>query len=209
MITIPEGPTPSNLTLRDQNLRKAPQIGRRFSIVAHLDEKRDVLRFVIHWKGGVHTEIEMAKPKTGSGHRTSMEVLEIIRRMGVTYGDGQIACVLNRLGHLTGKGKRWNETRVKTARRNHGIQGQKRPIPDPEILNQEQAAQYCGVSTATIRRLVAAELLPRKQIVPYAPWEIRRADLDSETVQAIVDHLKTTGKLVLQPGRSTDQISLL
>lgn len=177
-------------------------------IVTELDEKRDVLRFVLHWKGGVHTQIEMAKPKSGSGHRTSMEVLEIIRRLSVRYGDEQIACVLNRLGHRTGKGKRWNLTRVKTARCNHGITGQRKTIPDPQILNQEQAAQHCGVSTATIRRLVAAELLGKEQIVPYAPWELRREDLDSEPIQAIVTHLRSTGKLVLDPGLFAQQKSL-
>jgi hypothetical protein len=98
---------------------------------------------------------------------------------------------------------------VKTARRNHGIAGQKRAIPNPEILNQDQAANHCGVSTSTIRRLVAAELLPKHQIVPYAPWEIRRSDLDSEPIRDIVHHLITTGKLALEPGLLTDQRTLL
>ena len=177
-------------------------------IVATLDEENDALHFVIHWAGGDHTEIEMAKPKSGSGHRTSMEVLEIIRKMAVRYGDDQIASVLNRLGHRTGKGKRFNQTRVKTARRNHKIEGQKRAVNDPEILNQEQAATYCGVSTRTIRRLVSEGLLLKEQIVPYAPWEIRRADLDSEPVQEVVRHLKNTGKLVLGPGQLAGQESL-
>ena len=53
-----------------------------------------------------------------------MEALEIIRRMAVRYGDDQIASVLNRCGYSTGKGKRWNQTRVATARRNHSIAGQ-------------------------------------------------------------------------------------
>ncbi len=177
-------------------------------IVANLDDETDFLHFVIHWAGGVHTEIEMAKPKSGSGHRTSMAVLEIIRKMAVRYGDDQIASVLNRLGHRTGKDKRFNQTRVKTVRRNHKIEGQKRAVDDPEILNQEQAATYCGVSPRTIRRLVIDGLLPKEQIVPYAPWEICRADLDSEPVQEVVNHLKKTGKLVLRPGQLTGQDSL-
>jgi hypothetical protein len=55
-----------------------------------------------------------------------MEALEIIRRMAVRFGDDQIASVLNRRGYSTGKGKRWNQSRVTTARRNHSIAGQKR-----------------------------------------------------------------------------------
>jgi hypothetical protein len=36
-----------------------------------------------------------------------------------------------------------------------------------------------------------------RQVVPFAPWEIRRADLDSERVRAVVEHMKRTGRLVL------------
>ena len=53
-----------------------------------------------------------------------MEALEIIKRMAVRNGDDQIASVLNRLGYSTGKGKRWNQTRVAAARPNHSITGQ-------------------------------------------------------------------------------------
>jgi hypothetical protein len=35
---------------------------------------------------------------------------------------------LNRRGYSTGKGKRWNQIRVATARRNHSIAGQKRAL---------------------------------------------------------------------------------
>jgi hypothetical protein len=66
------------------------------------------------------------------GGRASLEALEIIERMALRYGDDRIAAVLNRLGLRTGKGKRWNEHRVATARRRHSIVGQKRSSRDPE-----------------------------------------------------------------------------
>ena len=47
---------------------------------------------------------------------TPVEALDIIRGMAVRYGDDQIASVLNRRGYCTGKGKRWNQTGVATAR---------------------------------------------------------------------------------------------
>ena len=175
-------------------------------IIADADEA--TLRFVLHWKGNVHTEIEMARPKPGAVHRTPMEALEIIRKMAVRYGDDQIASVLNRLGHSTGKGKRWTQTRVKTARRNHSISGQKRMRPDPEILSLSQAAKYCHVSHRTIERLVENEILQMQQVAPRAPWEIRRSDLDSEPVRSIIEHLRRTGKLVVKGGDSDGQASL-
>lgn len=172
------------------------------------DADATTLRFVIHWKGGVHTEIEMARPQPATAQKTSMKSLEIIRKMAVRYGDDQIASVLNRLGHSTGKDKRWNTTRVYTARRNHAIAGQKRAKPDPEILSLSQAALYCGVSHRTIERLVENGKLRMQQVAPRAPWEIRRSDLDAEPVRSIVDHLHKTGKLVLDRGDSTAQMSL-
>jgi excisionase family DNA binding protein len=168
----------------------------------------DELHFVIRWKGGVHTEITMSRPKSATAQRTSMEALEIIRKMAVRYGDDQIASVLNRLGHRTGKGKRWNQNRVHTARRNHAISGQKRAIADPEILSLTQAAKYCSVSNKTIERLVESGKLPMLQVAPRAPWEIRRCDLEAEPVKTIVDHLRRTGKLLLDGGDSAGQLLL-
>lgn len=166
------------------------------------------LRFVIHWKGGVHTELTIPRPKPGTAQKTSMEALEIIRRMAVRYGDDQIASVLNRLGHRTGKGLRWNQTRVKTARRNHEIAGQKRAKVDANILSLSAAAKYCRVSNKSIERLVASCKLPMTQVAPRAPWEIHRSDLDAEPVKSILEHLRSTGKLITEGGDSADQLQL-
>lgn len=172
------------------------------------DADENTLHFVIHWKGGVHTELTMARPKSSAAQQTSMESLEIIGKMAVRYGDDQIASVLNRLGHRTGKGLRWNQTRVKTARRNHGISGQKRGKVDADILSLSAAAKYCRVSNKSIERLVHRGVLPMQQVAPRAPWEIRRADLDSEPVKSILDRLRSTGKLIIEGGDSADQLQL-
>jgi hypothetical protein len=137
-----------------------------------------------------------------------MEALEIIRRMAVRHGDDQIASVLNRLGYSTGKGKRWNQTRVATARRNHSIAGQKRAIPDPERVSLSEAARICGVSHRTIERLAEAGLLKREQLTPHAPWEIRRADLDGAPIRSIINRLLRTGKLILRGGCTEGQPAL-
>lgn len=172
------------------------------------DADESTLRFVIHWKGGVHTELTMPRPKSSAAQKTPMEALEIIRKMAVRYGDDQIASVLNRLGHRTGKGLRWNQTRVKTARRNHEIAGQKRAKVDPRILSLSAAAKYCRVSNKSIERLVERGVLPMQQVAPRAPWEIRRADLDAEPVKSILDRLRSTGKLIIEGGDSADQLQL-
>jgi DNA invertase Pin-like site-specific DNA recombinase len=174
-------------------------------IIVRTDEKKEILQFTIHWKGGVHTQLEMQRFRLGAESATPMESLDIIRRMAVRHGDDQIASVLNRLGYTTGKGKRWNQNRVATARRNHSIEGQKRALPDPEIVSLNEAARLCRVSHRTIERLVEAGMLKREQLAPRAPWKIRRSDLETDPVRRILNHLHQTGKLTLEGGSTENQ----
>jgi len=174
-------------------------------IIVREEKQNKTLQFTIHWNGGTHTQLEMERPRPATEMTTPMEALEIIRRMSVRHGDDQIASVLNRLGHSTGKGKRWNQNRVATARRNYSIPGQKRALPDPERVSLSEAARVCGVSHRTIERLVEAGLLKCEQTAPRAPWEIRRADLSAEPVRSIVERLLRTGKLMLAGGRTENQ----
>jgi len=177
-------------------------------IVVDEGESQDDLRFIVHWKGGVHTQFEMPRALIPQGRKTAADDVEVIRKMAYRYGDDEIARVLNKLGRRTGMGKRWSMQRVARVRRQHSIAGHSRTQPDPEVLTQHTAAKYCGVSQTTIKRLVAADILPMTQVVPWAPWEIRRSDLDSKAIRDIVEHLRKTGKLVLSRGASDAQRSL-
>src|SRR5437868_11199631 len=177
-------------------------------IVVRSDLEKKALQFTIHWKGGTHTQLTIERPRSATENTTPIEALEIIRRMAVRHGDDQIASVLNRLRYSTGKGKRWNQTRVATARRNHSISGQKRALHDPERVSLSEAARICGVSHHTIQRLVEAGLLTREQITPRAPWEVSRRGLDAEPVRSVMERFQRTGKLILLGGSSEDQLAL-
>ena len=176
--------------------------------MVRMDASKAILQFTIHWKGGAHTQLEMDRPHSATETSTPMEALEVIRRMDVRHGDDQIASVLNRLGYATGKGNRWNQNRVATARRNHSIAGQKRALADPESVSLNEAARLCGVSHRSIERLVEEGLLKREQAAPRAPWEIRRSDLDAEPVRSTIEKLRRTGKLILKGGRLENQPEL-
>jgi len=177
------------------------------AMVTH-DKATETLTFIIHWKGGSHTEMKMPRPHAGSVYKSKMEDVELIRRMAVRYGDDVIAGVLNNLGRRTATEKRWSQHTVAYTRRIFSIPGQKRTKPDPEVLSLKGAAEYCGVSDTTIKRLVNGGILSYEQVVPYAPWEIQRADLDSEPVRGILERLRKTGKLDLEGGKLKGQRSL-
>jgi DNA invertase Pin-like site-specific DNA recombinase len=177
-------------------------------VLVDLDEDTATLCFTIHWKGGTHTRFQMDKPSSPVGRKTAVEDLELIGRMAVRYGDDEIARVLNKLGRRTGKGKRWTQDRVHTARRNHAISGQRRRHPDPELLTLGGAAKQYGVSDTTLRKLVDAGLLHVEQVVPWAPWEIRRSELEAELVHGILERVRRSGKLDLEGVRSDLQPKL-
>jgi DNA invertase Pin-like site-specific DNA recombinase len=226
-----EGMNSPKDTLTDEDKEKIMSIGERFEeiwedkgcpvdlkkkliraiieeLIVHLDKERGLMRFVIHWKGGTHTQFEMERPKSPVGKKTSIEDLDIIRKMTPRYKDEEIAQVLNRTGSRTAKGNRWSGSRVKTIRvRNHieRVSCQQ----DGQILTMGEAARYSKVSSKTIRKLAGCGLLSYEQIVPYAPWEIRKKDLDSEPLRSILDHLKKTGKLILKGVCPKKQMELL
>jgi len=160
------------------------------------------LAFIVHWKGGSHTAFEMVKVSPKTVHRTADADLDVIRKMAPRYGDDAIARVLNKLGRRTGKGMPWSQTAVKTARRNHGIDGCMHSLIDEDVLTLQGAARYTQTSDTTIKKLVDGGVLPMHQVVPFAPWEIRRADVDGERVRAVLVRLKLTGRVVL--GETSD-----
>lgn len=189
----------------------APDLRKRIvrTVVEEIiaDERADgVLSFIVHWKGGAHTQFEMTKPRSAAGKKNASQDIELIQRMAGRHDDRVIAAVLNKLGRQTGKGNRWTQQRVMIARREHHISS--RTKSDPNVLSLMGAARYCRVSNTTIQKLVDAKVLPCEQVVSFAPQEIRRADLDSDPVRSIVERLRATGKLVLPGGVSTKQKSL-
>ena len=174
-------------------------------VIVNEDATTERLQFIIHWQGGSHTSFEMPKPQWGIAEKTAPDTIELIRQMAVRYSDEEIARVLNKHGRRTGKGNRWTKHRVAAARRRYVINGHRRPRPDPEVFSLQQAARYCGVSSTTMKRLVASGVLKRDQVAPWAPWEIKRADLESEVIRQVLAHLQTTGKLPLVGNDSATQ----
>jgi DNA invertase Pin-like site-specific DNA recombinase len=203
-----------NFHLVWQSDRCSPSVKKKIlrivieEVVVTLTKETNDLTFVIHWKGGCHSSFSMSKPLGARDQKTSEDDLEIIRKMAVRYGDDEIARVLNKLGRRTGKGNRWNAFRVKAARNRESLFSERQRTKDTEVLTLGQAERYCGISHKSIRKLVASGVLNKNQIVPWAPWEIRKSDLDSPQVKQIVNHLRMTGRLTIADVDSSAQLSL-
>ena len=177
-------------------------------IIVDTNETEQTLSLIVHWKGGVHTKLSVARPlPANKAHKTSDRDLEIIRKMAIRYDDTEIAKVLSKLGRKTGKGNRWTKSSVGTARRKLKIKAPSKN-EDDDTLNMVQAKKYCGVSDSTLLKLIEENILPAQQIVTFAPFEIKRSDLDSEPVYGIIKNLKKTGRLELKGSQPTAQKEL-
>jgi hypothetical protein len=71
----------------------------------------------LHWQGGVHTELRVARNTAGQqGRATERNVIEVIRELSKIHWDRTIAATLNRLGYRTGTGKTWRAHSVACVR---------------------------------------------------------------------------------------------
>lgn len=142
----------------------------------------------IHWAGGVHTELRLARNKPGLHRRIAdRKVAELIEELVKVCNDKTTAGVLNRLGYRTGQGNSWSAARVAHFRSNHGLTGfQKRE----DCVTLEEAASKLGVSHTLVKSLIRKGVLPAKQVVPCAPWIIALKDVESPKVLAAVQTSK-------------------
>ena len=141
-------------------LSKAVLRAALVEIIATLEDTR--IRLLLHWKGGDHTELEVARSRTGE-HRWSagIETVELVRELARSLSDPLIAGLLNRLGERTGKGNGWTKARVCSFRASHGIAVYR----DGERLERgefvmSEAAERLGVAPFLVRPLIHAGILP-------------------------------------------------
>jgi hypothetical protein len=91
-------------------------------IMVDLNHASGKIEMRLHWAGGVHTLLPIHKNKAGrNGSATDVDVISLVRELAKGWPDAYIAGLLNRLGHRTGPGNGWNETRVKNLRLYHKI----------------------------------------------------------------------------------------
>ncbi len=139
---------------------------------------------VLHWKGGVHTEMQVPRNTTGKKAKdTGKPVLELIAELSKVCSDQSIAALLNRLGYQTGGGKTWRVHSVQSARSYHRLTNHRNT---GEWLTIEGASKELGVSHTVIRRLIKDTILPATQVVATTPWIIANSSLSLPEVQRAI-----------------------
>jgi len=177
-------------------------------IVVDVQAEAGEVILVIHWKGGVHTELRLPRRRRGqNSSHTSKDIIEAVRVLARICSDDLLASTLNRNGLLTGRANRWTRERVTALRTHHHI-----PCYDSERrasegwMNLTEAAHALGISARTLRLAVERGELEAAHPLADGPWVFQRRVLETEAAAALVARVRRRVQGVAIP--STAQTTL-
>jgi hypothetical protein len=160
--------------------------------VADLDDETAEIVIQIHWAGGAHTELRLPRRRRGQRNSTPADTIEAVRGLALIMKDDVIAGILNRNGLRTGNGNRWTRERVTSLRSHHKIPVYAVAQDGIEPwLNLSQAAALVGVAPRTLRLAAERGEIDAMHPVADGPWMFRRADLDGDPGQSLVQRVRS------------------
>jgi DNA invertase Pin-like site-specific DNA recombinase len=152
-------------------------------VVIDLDDAAHEAVVVVHWVGGRHTELRVARARSGrypeDRHPSAVEVM---RKLGGQWLDRQLAVTMNRMRCKSEDGETWTTVRVREFRERLGIA----PF-DPNTANDtisvDATATRLGICVGSVHKLIRDGVLPAEQAMHSAPWKVPVAALDTEAVR--------------------------
>jgi hypothetical protein len=154
-------------------------------VLVDVDSSQGELLLTIHWKGGAHTPLRLPRRRRGQcSTQTPRELIEAVSILARISSDDIIASVLNRNGHLTGRGNRWTRERVTALRSHHRIPCYK-PDDQQRWVNLTDAAAYLEISPRTLRLAIDRGQIPADHPFADGPWVISREILESKAAKTL------------------------
>ncbi|MBV8242046.1 MAG: recombinase family protein, partial [Hyphomicrobiales bacterium] len=218
-------PRPSSLLATDLNALTAdlgkvwsapttdPRLKKRIvrtlihEVIADIDAEAAEIVLVMHWVGGLHTELRLPRRRCRQRNHTSPDIVTAVRQLVLIADDALIAGTLNRNGLVTGHGNRWTRERVTALRSHHRIPVF-RPAPDgcEPWFNLSDAARLLGVAPKTLRQAAEAGEIRGVHPLPNGPWLFSRSALAEPSAQRIIQRARQNAKY--PTGSHPDQQSL-
>jgi hypothetical protein len=153
-------------------------------VVIDLDDAANESVVTVHWSGGRHTEIRVARRRDGPYPEDQHpSPVEVIRKLGDQWPDRELAVTMNRMRCKATDGQSWTTLRVRELRERLGIPAFDPATPRAETVTMDEAAHRLQISVGSIIRLIRRGIIPATQLMPSAPWQIPVAELDSEAVK--------------------------
>jgi DNA invertase Pin-like site-specific DNA recombinase len=153
-------------------------------VIVGLDEAANESVLVVHWTGGRHTELRVARVRTGRYPADSVpNAVEVMRRLGGHWSDRDLAVTLNRMRCRGPDGQSWTMVRVKSLREQLGIAPFEAGSRREEAISVDAAARRLRICVGSVHRLIRQGVLPATQLMPSAPWQVPVAALATEAVR--------------------------
>jgi hypothetical protein len=169
-------------------------------VIADVAAEAAEIVLLVHWTGGVHSEIRLPRRRRGQRNSTSADVIAAVRQLVLIANDDLIAGILNRNGLVTGYGNRWTRERVTSLRSHHRIPVYK-PADDgiEPWLNLSKAARLLLVAPRTLRLAAEAGEIEAIHPLPDGPWIFSRAALTASGGRAITERARKNPKYPTGP----------
>jgi hypothetical protein len=170
-------------------------------VIVDVDAEAGEIILVIHWKGGVHTELRLPRRRRGQNSaQTPKDVIEAVRVLARICSDDLLASTLNRHGLLTGRGNRWTRERVTALRTRHDIpcyDGDRRESEG--WMNLTEAASVLGISARTLRLAVERGAIEAEHPLADGPWVFQRSALDTPAAATLLARVRRRTQEVAIP----------
>jgi DNA invertase Pin-like site-specific DNA recombinase len=163
-------------------------------IVVDIDNEGSELVLILHWSGGVHTELRLPRRRRGQHNgKTSKDIVESVRSLSRICNDQMIAGVLNRAKQLTGHGNFWTRTLVTSLRHRHGIECYDvNRQAEQGWINLSTAALLLGTSRNTLRDAIVRGEVAAERPIGCGPWILNKQSLQSEGAQRFIERVRST-----------------
>ncbi|MGB7931305.1 MAG: zinc ribbon domain-containing protein, partial [Gammaproteobacteria bacterium] len=152
--------------------------------VIDLDDASNEAVVTVHWTGGRHTEIRVARTKCGrypeDRHPSPVVVM---RKLGGQWPDRELAVTMNRMRCKSADGKSWTTVRVRELRERLGIAPFDPKATTVEMISVDETAHRLNICVGSVHLLIREGILPAKQLMPSAPWQVPVLALESEAVK--------------------------
>jgi hypothetical protein len=153
-------------------------------VVIDLDDAAHEAAVAIHWIGGRHTEIRVARRRTGRyPENHSPSAVDVIRKLGGQWSDRDLAVTMNRMRCKTEDGETWTTIRASQLRERLGIPAFDPDADRPKTISIDATAQRLGICVGSVHKLIRSGALPATQLMPSAPWQVPVEALESEAVR--------------------------
>lgn len=152
-------------------------------VIIDLDVSTNETVVTIHWVGGRHTQVRVARVRCGRyPEHSKPNAVEVMRKLGGQWPDRDVAVTMNRMRCKAENGDPWTTVRVRELRERLGIAPYDAAAHTVETITVDETARRLGISVPSVHLLIRQGVLPATQLMPSAPWRIEASVLETEAV---------------------------